>query len=196
MPNVLPKARPDDLLRPFQTTTVVVSLLASMVVVGLGWWQFHRIRLAATAPVVSSAANTPIPHCAAAGQSFCATAAIFARYVAQADFSDVLESQTPSQITCSSGNTGVNACAGIANSAAVRAYAVQQGDAITYYSRNGYINFLRAYASQAGAFSAPNLAVNGPIVTMTFSAVHNNKTLALKFQVVAGAWHVLYPVAQ
>jgi hypothetical protein len=167
-------------------------LCASLVLVLLGVYGVlvltNSIKNTAPKPItVSSVVNCSFPD-----KSFCATDQLMRGYVSSKDFSDILENQTPVNMSCASKAAAQQYCNGSQNNLVVQLFKVQKSEGSVLYTRNGYIDFFHNFFQQEGPFSFDHETESGPTVTMSYTASGHEVEYSLHFVKQNSTWVLSY----
>lgn len=149
--------------------------------------------------ILTSNDSTPKPitvssvvNCSFPDKSFCATDQLMRGYVSSKDFSDILENQTPVNMSCVSKAAAQLYCNGSQSSLVVQLFKVQKNDGSVLYTRNGYIDFFHNYFQQEGPFSFAHETESGSTVTMSYTAPSHEAGYSLYFVKQNSAWILSY----
>ncbi|HEV2412840.1 MAG TPA: hypothetical protein VGS28_03470 [Candidatus Saccharimonadales bacterium] len=137
--------------------------------------------------------STPAVHCSAPGASFCQTQNLFVHYVGMNDFSDILEHQVATPITCGAAADSTGVCSGISDKLAIQTFKVSQNGIVTYMTRNDYINYFLTYAQQYGPFHMSGDTGDSSDITMDFVNASATKVLDFTFHHVSSGWQFIFP---
>ena len=167
-------------------------LCASLVVALLGVYGIlvltNNIKNTTPRPItVSSVVN-----CSFSDKSFCATDQLMRGYVSSKDFSDILENQTPVNMSCASKVAAQQYCNDSQSNLVVQLFKVQKNEATTLYTRNEYIDFFHNYFQQEGPFSFDQETESGSTVTMSYMASNHWAVYSLYFVKQSSTWKLSY----
>lgn len=139
---------------------------------------------------VSSTVNCSFPD-----KTFCSTDQLMRGYVSSKDFSDILENQLPTNVTCSTNTKTKPYCKNIRYGTVVQLYQIGNGDPSgpQLYTRNDYIAFFRSYFQQYGPFSFTSEKTVGPTVQMQYADTNHAAQYTLAFIKQGSAWKFAYP---
>jgi len=132
-------------------------------------------------------------NCSFSDKTFCNTEVKVRSYVTTGDFSDVLENEIPTYVTCS-GNAAVQTyCSGIKSGLIIQVFQIKQNGVIQLATRNQYVNYFSGVIEDFGSLNYVSTGKNGSNVKMTFLNSTKTYQITLTFEKVSGMWKILYP---
>jgi len=131
--------------------------------------------------------------CSFSDKSFCNTEQFFKTLVDRADFSTVLENQTPIRKTCS-GKTPTQAyCNGAKDGLIIQLFRVDQDGRSQLLTRNQYITFFNSYFQHQGPFAYASTIASGSDILMRYENHAGTELYILRFTKMTSTWKLAYP---
>lgn len=131
--------------------------------------------------------------CSFQDKSFCGTEQLFKALVGRADFSSILENQTPVSITCSGNAQTQMYCKGVKDGLIIQFFRVDQNGHSQLVTRNQYITFFASYFQHHGPFAYTDTIASGTSVLMRYKNHNGSALYTLQFAQEASTWKLAYP---
>lgn len=139
-----------------------------------------------TVPTPAAAASSI--SCGLPNNSFCGTDQQFKNLVKTLDFSDILEKQPPTTVTCSSAAQLKPFCQGVQNGLVLQLFQVYQGQNPQLLTRNQYISFFKSYFAAHGPLNFTGDIASGSSMTMHFANENQSAQYILTFEHISTTW--------
>lgn len=131
-------------------------------------------------------------NCSTPDKSFCGINRLVNQFVDRQDFSDILENQTPTIITCNSSQQVKPFCSSIQNGLQIQLFKVQSSRGTQLLTRNSYIAFFRSYFQLYGPFTMVHEITANPTIQMQYLNTKHTAQYDLIFTMQQNRWKIAY----
>jgi hypothetical protein len=179
-----------------QSKIIALSAVCAFLTVA-GVLFFAQTHKQTASPSVSKNAEAVVSTapCSAPDQTFCSVQSLIIGYVEASDFSDILEHQVVTRVTCGTPTAPAGVCSGVSGSIPIDTFAVEESGISSYLTRNGYINYFQQYANEYGPFSFQGDSLKSNEINMAFKSSNTSKLLEFLCTQKNGTWHIALSIS-